>query len=124
MTGKLDHEVAGETVRALDNDCPSPIGQQAFEHLCKAGPITHGVRAAHRRVIERVDHLEAARLGVSRDRGELPLVAILVRPDVRLARGPQIADCLGIAAEELSLDSTLRKRKTTTLTLMNFNTVI
>ena len=33
VAGELDDEIAGEAVRALDNDGPRAIGQQAFQHL-------------------------------------------------------------------------------------------
>ena len=85
MAGELHHEVAGETVWALDNDGPRSIAQKPLQHFHKAGPVGHGVCATHRRIIERVDDLQPRQLGVGVDAGELALVAVLVGPDVRLA---------------------------------------
>ena len=38
----------------------APLDSRPFEHLRKAGPVSHGVRAAHRRVVERGDDLQPA----------------------------------------------------------------
>jgi hypothetical protein len=57
MPSELHHEVAGETVGALDDDCARAIGHQPLEHLREAWAIVRGVRAAHRRVMERGDDL-------------------------------------------------------------------
>ena len=83
MAGELHHEVARETVWALDDDRAPAIGHQPSS-ISDAQPIGHGVRTAHRRIVEGGDDLEAVRLRVCVDRRQLPLVAVLVRPDVRL----------------------------------------
>jgi hypothetical protein len=77
----LHHEVAGEAVGALDEDRPGAVAQKPLEHFSEAGAVVDPVRTTHRCVVERLDDLEACRLRVGMDGGELSFVAVLVRAD-------------------------------------------
>jgi hypothetical protein len=93
VASNLHHEVAGEAVRALDDDRARPVGHQAIEHFRKARPVGDVVRAADRRIIERGDDLQTRCLGVSLERCELAFVAVLIDADVGAARCPELGDC-------------------------------
>jgi hypothetical protein len=92
VPGELDHQIAGEPIRALDDDRPRAVAEKPFEHLREAGPVADRTHAVYRRIVERVDDLIARRLGVALDSDELPFVAVLVGADVRAAWRPQIGD--------------------------------
>jgi hypothetical protein len=77
VAGKLDHEVAGEAVRALNDYRPRAFAQERLKHFPEAGALADGVRAANRRTVERFDDLEAHPLRMGMNGGELPLVLSL-----------------------------------------------
>jgi len=83
VAGELHHQVTGEPIRALHDDGPCAVRQQGGEHFGKAGAIGDRTRAADGLIVELSDDVEAGRLGVRLDRRALPLVAVLVRPNVR-----------------------------------------
>ena len=92
VAGELHHEVTGEAVGALDEDRPRAVAHQLLEHFGEAGSVVDRVRAAHRRVVERLYDLVSRRLRVGFDRRALALLAVLVRADIYPARGPKISN--------------------------------
>jgi hypothetical protein len=55
-------EVTGEAVGAFDEDRPGTVRQEPGQHFSEAWQIDHRIRTAHRRVIKRIDDLEACGL--------------------------------------------------------------
>jgi hypothetical protein len=92
VAGELDHQIAGESVRTLDDDRPRAVAHQALQHLREAGPLADRISPAYRRVVKGLDNFVARRPSVGLDGRSLAFVAVLVRADVRAARSPQIGD--------------------------------
>jgi hypothetical protein len=63
----LHHEVAGETVGALDNDGPYAVASDQAQHVGEAGPGVHGIGTRNRSIIKRSNNDEAGTLGVALD---------------------------------------------------------
>jgi hypothetical protein len=84
----LHAEVSRKPVRALDQDDPHAVARDPVEHGLEARPLGHRIGAAHRRVVELIDDAVVVRLGERRDGRALPLVAVLVAPDVGRAACP------------------------------------
>jgi hypothetical protein len=59
MPGKLDGEVAGKTIRALDDDRARAIAGEAVEHRGKTGPSRDRVGTLGRSVVVPIDNLVA-----------------------------------------------------------------
>src|SRR5262249_17268897 len=92
VPGELHTEVSRKPVGALDQDDAHAVAGNPIEHGLEARSLGHRVGSAHRRVVELADEAVAVRLGERRDGRALPLVAVLVTPDVCSRRGPQISN--------------------------------
>jgi hypothetical protein len=82
VPGELHRQVAGEAVRALDDDAPNAVGGDAIEHGLEPGAIYYRVGTGDGGVVVLGDQLVAVGLGECHDGGPLPVVAVLVGPDV------------------------------------------
>jgi hypothetical protein len=52
---ELHHEIAGEPVRALDDDRLRAVSQQALKHFDETGTGAHRISAGDRSVVKRLD---------------------------------------------------------------------
>src|SRR5262249_7926167 len=89
---ELHREIASKAVRALNQNDTHTVARNPAEHDLEARTVGHRIGAAHRRVVEFIDDAVAVRLGERRDGRALPLVAVLIAPDVCSRRGPQISN--------------------------------
>ena len=54
MSSDLHGEIAGEAIRAFDDDHAHAVASDPIHHRLEAWPLAYRVRARHRRVIEAV----------------------------------------------------------------------
>jgi hypothetical protein len=60
VAGELHGQVTGEAIRTLDDDAADPIAGDAVEHCLEPRPLSNGISAAHRRMVELADKLASA----------------------------------------------------------------
>ena len=97
MAGKLYGQVAGEAVRALDDDGADTVAGDAVQHGDEAGARGDGVGAFDGRVIEPIDNDVAGGLGVALNRRALPRLAVLIAPKSNHLRWTDAAEYIAFS---------------------------